>query len=166
VSKGGVADGKGYFGVILAVDTTVITQVSRGVARGNPLTMDSFRAEAYGLLAGISLLYLLTPTTPTTTANAANHIHTDSASLLARLDRAMSDFIPGGFWLKPESDVVRQTIAESQPIHNLARHYVKGHQYIVTKKRQDYTQAGNSTISKQITWPRSCATKGPTPFTQ
>jgi hypothetical protein len=39
VSDGGIAEGKGNFGVILASANVVIAEV-QGVARGNPLTID------------------------------------------------------------------------------------------------------------------------------
>jgi hypothetical protein len=59
VTDGGMEGGKGYSGVIIAVGTIIVAR-ARGVARGDPPTMDSFRAEAYGLLAGICLIRLLT----------------------------------------------------------------------------------------------------------
>ena len=58
VTDGGVKDGKGYFGVTIATGQIIIAK-ARGAARGDPTTMSSFRAEAYGFLAGISLLQCL-----------------------------------------------------------------------------------------------------------
>ena len=136
VTDGGMVDGKGYFGVIIAVGATIIAR-ARGVARGDPRTMDSFRAEAYGFLAGICLLRLLTEPRPT--ADDRQHvdtIHTDSASLLARLLRATADYIPTGFWLKPDSDVIMQLVEELLPIPTLKRQYVRAHQDLKKKLEQ------------------------------
>ena len=91
VTDGGEADGKGYFGVTIAVDRTVIAR-SRSAARGDPRTMSSFRAAAYGFLAGILLLTHLLPLERDTKLS----IHTDSASLLARLQTATTH-APVGF---------------------------------------------------------------------
>ena len=107
--------GKGYFGVIIAAGPIIIVR-ARGVARGDPRTMDSFRAEAYGFLAGICLLHILTHAHP---ASISNSIHTDSASLLSRLTRATADYVPTGFWLKPDSDVIMQLVEEIKPFNNL-----------------------------------------------
>jgi hypothetical protein len=98
--------------------------------------MCSFRAEAYGFLTGISLLNSLLVQLPTTTV--AHTIHTDSASLLSQLVIATAR-VPIGFWLKPDSDVVKQIAEEAKKIPTLNRHYVKGHQDS-KKKRQDLTQ--------------------------
>jgi hypothetical protein len=124
VSDGGVKDGKGYFGLVIVVGDTVIAR-ARGVARGDPRTMCSFRAEAYAFLAGVYLLYLLTLEC---SDQAKNEIHTDSASLLSRLTRALAPYVPIGFWTKSDSDVVRQISEETKHIHELKRTYVKGHQ--------------------------------------
>jgi ribonuclease HI len=97
--------------------------------------MSSFRAEAVGLLAGILLLRLLTINENN---SAANEIHTDSASLLSCLTRAISNYVPVGFWLKPDSDVVQQIVQEAKQIHQLERTYVKGHQDLA-KDKKDYT---------------------------
>jgi hypothetical protein len=97
----------------------------------------SFRAEAYGFLAGISLLVRLH-----TIYNPLTHkhhtIHTDSASLLSQLQKA-TDIVPVGFWLKTDSDVVRQIVAMTKQVQNLERVYVKGHQE-EKKKRSELTQ--------------------------
>jgi hypothetical protein len=99
--------------------------------------MCSFRAEAYGFLAGISLLVRLH-----TIYNPLTHkhhtIHTDSASLLSRLQKA-TDLVPVGFWLKTDSDVVRQIVAMTKQVQTLERVYVKGHQED-KKKRSELTQ--------------------------
>ena len=57
VSEGGVKDGMGYFGLVIAVGTTVVAR-ARGATRGNPRTMSSLRAEAYAFLAGVYLSYV------------------------------------------------------------------------------------------------------------
>ena len=131
VSDGGMEGGKGYFGYIIAVGKIIIAH-GRGVARGDPRTMDSFRAEACGFLAGICLLHLLMHPTPTTTPTS---IHTDSASLLARLTRATSNYVPTGFWLKPSSDIIMQLVDELKTTPNIQRHYVRGHQDLIKKKK-------------------------------
>jgi hypothetical protein len=138
VTDGGVHEGKGYFGVCLAVGTTVIARV-RGVARGDPRTMCSFRAEAYAFLAGICLhACLLLLLTANEDFVAKPKIHTDSLSLLSRLKRAMSAHVPVGFWLKTDSDVVMQIVEEAKKVLELTRHYVKGHQDN-EKKKKDLT---------------------------
>jgi hypothetical protein len=111
----GVKDGKGYFGVIIVVGDTIVVRV-RGAARGDSRTMSSFRAEAYGFLADVYLLRLLTIES---TDKAKNETHTDSASLLARLDQALGPFVPIGSWTKPDSDVVCQIVDESLRLHEL-----------------------------------------------
>jgi ribonuclease HI len=136
VTDGGMEGGRGYFGVALAVGRTVIAQV-RGVARGDPRTMCSFRAEAYGFLAGISLLVGFLQTTPTATTYT-HSIHTDSASLLDRLENATSK-VPVGFWLKTDSDVVIQIVETARQVPKIERKYVKGHQD-GKKKKADLTQ--------------------------
>jgi hypothetical protein len=128
--------GKGYFGVIIAIGTTIIAR-ARGSARGDPHTMNSFRAEAYGFLAGICLLGILTRSNPTTDVQN-DSIHTDSASLLARLQRATAEYVPTGFWLKTDSDIIMQLAEELKTIPGLKRVYVKGHQDL-KKKRKDFT---------------------------
>jgi hypothetical protein len=65
-------------------------------------------------------------------------MHTDSASLLSRLNRATADYVPTGFWLKPDSDVIMQLVEEIKPFNNLQRQCVKGHQD-TKKKRADLT---------------------------
>jgi hypothetical protein len=138
VSDGGVEGGKGYFGVCLAIGTTVLARV-RGVARGDPRTMASFRAEAYGFLAGICLLVRLTLlVTITDEFEAKPKIYTDSASLLSRLLRAMGPHVPVGFWQKTDSDVVMQIVEVAKTVPLLTRHYVKGHQD-AEKKKKDLT---------------------------
>jgi hypothetical protein len=102
VSDGGVEGGKGYFGVIQAVGHTVIAR-ARGAAHGDPRTMSLFRAKVYRFLAGILLLRLMTQPDMD---RAKNEIHTNNASLLTRLKRATSTYIPVGFWLKADSDIV------------------------------------------------------------
>jgi hypothetical protein len=136
VSDGGVEGGKGYFGVCLAVDKIIIARV-RGVARGDPRTMCSFRAEAYGFLAGICLhacILLLVPTIDTFIAKPS--IHTDSMSLLSRLVKATSKYVPVGTWLKTDSDIVMQIVEEAAKAVTLTRHYVKGHQDTAKKKEK------------------------------
>jgi hypothetical protein len=104
VSDSGIKEGKGYFGAVTIIATT------QGAARGGPRTMCSFRAKAYTFLAGMCLLNLLTAMT---TDKVTNEIHTDSASLLACLDRrAVSEYVPLGFWTKPDSNTIRQIIVE------------------------------------------------------
>jgi hypothetical protein len=129
VTDGGMEGGKGYFGVIIVVGKIVIA-CARGAARGDPRTMDSFRAEACGFLAGTCLLQLLTAAHPADQPNQTHtdSIHTNSASLLSRLEGATSECIPTGFWLKPGSDIIMQLAEELKPIHSLQRMYVKGHQ--------------------------------------
>ena len=140
VTDGGMEGGKGYFGVILAVGKVIIAR-ARGVARGDPRTMDSFRAEAYGFLAGISLLQLLLHHISTAAPpNRNDSIHTDSASLLARLVRATAEYVPTGFWLKPDSDIIMQLADELKKTPALQRKYVKGHQDR-EKKKKDLTLA-------------------------
>jgi hypothetical protein len=129
VTDGGMEGGKGHFGVIIAVGKIVIA-CARGAARGDPRTMDSFRAEACGFLAGTCLLQLLTAAHPADQPDQTHtdSIHTDSASLLSRLERATSEHIPTGFWLKPDSGIIMQLAEELKPIHSLQRMCVKGHQ--------------------------------------
>ena len=136
VTDGGMEGGKGYFGVIVAVNTIIIAR-ARGVARGDHRTMDSFRAEAYGFLAGIYLQRLLTQPTVN---KVKSSIHTDSASLLlVRLFRATATYVPTGFWLKLDSDIIMQLAEELKTMPNLKRHYVKGHQDSKRKKKKDLT---------------------------
>jgi hypothetical protein len=104
--------------------------------------MSSFRAEAYAFLAGVYLLCLLTLDT---TDQATNEMHTDNASLLARLECALSPCMPIGFWSKPDSDTIQQIVEESQHLHELQRSYVKGHQDL-TKDKKDYTLAETYSI--------------------
>jgi hypothetical protein len=113
VTDGGVEGGRGYFGIALAVGRTVIARV-RGVARGDPRTMCSFRAEAYGFLAGISLLAGFLQTTPAATTYT-HSIHTDIASFLDRLENATNK-VPVGFWLKTDSDVVMQIVETAKQV--------------------------------------------------
>ena len=132
VTDGGVEkSGKGYFGVTLAVGSIVIAR-SRGAARGDPRTMCSFRAEAYGFLAGLCLLHSLLQNS---TLGSSHTIHTDSASLLARLLTATSR-VSVGFWTKPDSDIVMQITDLVTHIPKLTRHYVKGHQDSKKKKSE------------------------------
>jgi hypothetical protein len=84
------------------------------------------------LLAGVYLLFLLTLECSN---QAKNKIHTDSASLLSRLIRALEDYVPLGFWNKPDSDAVRQICDEVKHIHDMKRIYVKGHQDLATGKQ-------------------------------
>ena len=93
--------------------------------------MDSFRAEAYGVIASIYLLRLLTQHLTTTVFSS---IHTGSASLLARLIRATATYAPTRFWLKPDSDTIMQLVEEHKTIPKLKRHRVKGHQDAKKKK--------------------------------
>jgi hypothetical protein len=134
ISDGGVESGKGYFGVVLAVRDVVIACV-RGVARGDPRTMCSFRAEAYGFLAGICLQNCLVQLVPDP-SETHNTIHTDSASLLSRLQQATTKTVPAGFWLKPDSDIVQQIVHEAKSITHLQRMYAKGHQ----DKKKKYSE--------------------------
>jgi hypothetical protein len=97
--------------------------------------MSSFRVEAYGLLVGILLLQLMTHQD---TDKAKNEIHTNITSLLARLTWATCKYIHVGFWLKADSDIVRQIVDEVQHIHALQRKYVEGHQDL-TEDKKDYT---------------------------
>jgi hypothetical protein len=130
--------GKGYFGVIIAVGKRIIARV-RSSARGGPRSMNLFRAEAYGFLAGICLLRLITKSDPTTDIDThTDSIHTDSASLLARLLRATAEYVPTGFWLKPDSDIIMQLAEETKTVPELKHIYVKGHQNF-KKKRKDFT---------------------------
>jgi hypothetical protein len=137
VSNGGVEGGKGYFGVVLEVGQKIIARV-RGAARGDPRTMCSFRAKVYGFLTGICLYSSLLQLAGGSQAQK-NTIHTDSASLLSRLNNATATKVPVGFWLKSDSDIVRQIVAEARKVQHLARIYVKGHQDAV-KKTKDLTQ--------------------------
>jgi hypothetical protein len=133
VTDGGVSEGKGYFGITIAHQNTVIAR-GRGAARGDPRTMCSFRAEAYGLLAGLTLLdsLLQQADKPPVT----HSIHTDSASLLSRLEIA-TQRVPLGFWNKTDSDVIMQIVEEARHT-TITRHYVKGHQDDF-KKRSEMT---------------------------
>jgi hypothetical protein len=110
----------------------------RGVPRGNPRTMCSFRAEAYGFLASLHLLVNFRKLYPAQEAQR-HSIHTDSASLLSRLLTATKDKVPVGFWLKTDSDVVMQIAAAAKEIPHLQRIYAKGHQD-GKKKKADLTQ--------------------------
>jgi hypothetical protein len=131
--EGGVSEGKGYFDITIAHQNTVIAR-GRGAARGDPCMMCTFRAEAYGLLAGLALLNSLlqqagNPSIPHT-------IHTDSASLLSRLEIA-TQWVPLRFWNQNDSDVVMQIMAEARQL-TITKYYVKGHQDDV-KKRSEMT---------------------------
>jgi hypothetical protein len=137
VTDGGVEGGRGYFGAVLAAGATVIARM-RGVARGDPRMMCSFRAEAYGFLAGLHLLANFRKIYPAQDAQR-HSIHTDSASLLSRLLTATKAQVPVGFWLKTDSAVVMQIATASKEIPHLQRIYVKGHQD-GKKKKADFTQ--------------------------
>jgi hypothetical protein len=137
VSDGGIEGGKGYFGVVIAVGAILLAR-GKGVARGDPHTMCFFRAEGYGFLAGISLLPSILKMIYKS-AWEMHQIHTDSASLLARLATALSSHIPVGLWLKTDSDLVMQIADEARGFTNLERHYVKGHQYSI-ERPADLTQ--------------------------
>eukprot|EP00978_Attheya_sp_CCMP212_P028698 scaffold99873_cov33-Attheya_sp.AAC.2 len=134
VSDGGVKDDMGYFGLVIPVGD-IVTARARVAAPGDPRTMSSCRAEAYAFLASVYLLYLMTLDC---SDQAKNEIHINSASLLPRLDCALANYVPLGFWIKPDSDVVRQIAKEAQHIHELKRTYVKGHQDLA-KDKKDYT---------------------------
>jgi hypothetical protein len=97
--------------------------------------MDSFRAEACGLIAGTCLLRLLAKQHH---AAISSTIHTNSASLLARLLRATAEHMPTGFWLKPDSDIIMQLVEELKTLPEMKRHCVKGHQD-ATKKHKELT---------------------------
>jgi hypothetical protein len=133
VTDGGVSEGKGYFGITIAHQNTVIAR-GRGAARGDPHTMCSFRAEAYRLLAGLALLNSLLQQADK--PPVTHSLHTDSASLLSRLEIA-TQRVPLRFWNKTDSDVVMQIVEEARHL-TITRHYVKGHQDDV-KKRSEMT---------------------------
>jgi hypothetical protein len=96
--------------------------------------VDGDRVEAYGLLAGLALLNSLLQQADN--PPVSHSIHTDSASLLSRLEIA-THRVPLGFWNKTDSDVVMQIVAEARHL-TITRHYVKGHQDDV-KKRSEMT---------------------------
>jgi hypothetical protein len=85
--------------------------------------MCSIRTEAYGLLAGPALLNSLLQQEDNPPVQ--HLIHTDSASLLSRLEIA-TRWVPLGFWNKTDSDVVMQIVAKASQI-SITRHYIKGH---------------------------------------
>jgi hypothetical protein len=99
--------------------------------------MSSFRAEACACLAGVCLLCV--PTLASSN-QAKNGIHTDSASLLARLARAVLPWAPLGFLTEPDSDLTIQIVEEFERIHELQRHHVKGRRDLA-KPKQDCTLA-------------------------
>jgi hypothetical protein len=137
VTDGGVERGRGYFGIVLAAGATVIASM-RGVARGDPRTMCSFRAEVHMLLAGRHLLINFLKIT-SAQDEQQHSIHTDSVSLLSRLSKATKAQVPVGFCLKTDSDVVMQIAAAAKEIMHIQRLYVKGQQD-GKKKKTDLTQ--------------------------
>jgi hypothetical protein len=156
ITDGGVDSGRGYFGVALAVGKTAVIAQVWGMARGDPRTMCSFREEAYGFLAGISLLVGFIQLTPSN-VTYQHSIQSDSTSLLSKLEKATSK-VPVGFWLKTDSDVVMQIVEAARQVPQLEHKYVKGHQD-GEKRRMKTFHNPRYPISMRINPQQRCATK-------
>jgi hypothetical protein len=126
-SDGGAVDTIGSYGSIIATDDTILTE-TRGQAYGH--TPRSFRAEAYGLLANLRLIFHLLsffdlpPTLPPLS------IVSDNAGLLQRISAALSTK-----YLKPRKFLSSEIDLEMQIVDTLGLlncevsfSHVQGHQ--------------------------------------
>jgi hypothetical protein len=126
-SDGGAVNTIGSYGSIIATDDTILTE-TRGQAYGH--TPRSFRAEAYGLLANLRLIFHLLsffdlpPTLPPLS------IVSDNAGLLQRISAALSTK-----YLKPRKFLSSEIDLEMQIVDTLGLlncevsfSHVQGHQ--------------------------------------
>ena len=130
-SDGGATEGKGSFGAVIAehsdASTLGIAAELSGVAFG--ADPGSFRAEAYGMLAGLRLILQITKLWGPST-HAHIDIYCDNQGLITRMDkRAYIDVLLPRHFLLPEADL-ESLIANTTNIlgTTFKFNHVKGHQ--------------------------------------
>ena len=124
-SDGGVTDGTGSFGWILAINDTVIAK-ARGPAEGSKDLMHSFRAEGYGMLSATTFISELDAffSLP---ATIKWEFLLDSESLMKRLDTHKQPILPMNFPLATDYDVTQAVHCQLAYIDHTITH-VKSHQ--------------------------------------
>ena len=131
VSDGGVKDGKGSYGWVVATEREILVR-ARGRATGYPMT--SFRAEAFGRWDALRWLrrHLSEGALPWSSLPLRVQSYTDSESLL-KLEQKMGQ--PWFRWtptwcLKGDYDILHLLTDELQEYgsHRLTSTHVKGHQ--------------------------------------
>ena len=116
-SDGGVKNEEGAYSWVLDADGVIIA-ANRGMARGHP--MQSFRAEAYGTLAALSLLRRYCEFQSTEHLPSLDH-HCDNEALVKRIRRLLIHPRDVSITtLKPDADAVTQII---QTIQHLPMNY-------------------------------------------
>lgn len=126
-TNGSVTRGHGSFGLVLSLSDGTRLLSNNGPALGYRL--NSYRAECYGLLSGLSLLLRMFEYTSTTIPDAIQ-IHTDSESMILKLrDMLTWPYSFPSSTMTPEWDVLQAivTLLHKFPAIPTISH-VKGHQ--------------------------------------
>ena len=128
-SDGGVSEGLGSFGWILAASDNIIAHC-RGPAYGDSELMHSFRAEGYG---GISATQFIIHAVQYFAIPKANRVFQwkwtcDNLGLIKRLTKLQSTLPTTGLNLRADSDVCQQLLHNLEEIPNRQIKHVKGHQ--------------------------------------
>jgi hypothetical protein len=126
-SDGGAVSTVGSYGSIIATDDTILTE-TRGQAYGH--TPRSFRAEGYGLLANLRLVYHLLSFFELPLTLPPLTIVSDNAGLLQRISAALSTkYVRPRKFLSSEIDIEMQIIDTLHLLDtDVSFSHVKGHQ--------------------------------------
>jgi hypothetical protein len=126
-SDGGATATVGSYGSIIATDNTVLTE-TRGQAYGH--TPRSFRAEGYGLLANLRLIFHLLSFFELPLTLPPLTIVSDNAGLLQRISSALSTkYLKPRKFLSSEIDLEMQIVDTLQLLDTeVSFSHVKGHQ--------------------------------------
>ena len=126
-SDGGAVSTVGSYGSIIATDDTILTE-TRGQAYGH--TPRSFRAEGYGLLANLRLVYHLLSFFELPLTLPPLTIVSDNAGLLQRISAALSTkYVRPRKFLSSEIDIEMQIVDTLHLLDtDVSFFHVKGHQ--------------------------------------
>jgi hypothetical protein len=126
-SDGGATDKLGSYGALMATQDHILIECGGRAQGANPR---SFRAEGYGILAVLRLVFRLRHFYITRNASLRFRLYCDSESLLKRIaaSRALTRIIPRRF-LPSEVDVEMQILAAVAALEaDVAFEHVEGHQ--------------------------------------
>jgi hypothetical protein len=162
VSDGGMITPKGSYGVVIGDSNKAIKATVEGHTKGSPLSMSSFRSEAYGMLASFLLLKHLCLYFNIRGDNRNIKYFCDGLSLLKRISYDRQRILNNKDYIKNDIDLELQIIEEIQQLEALGLsvsiNFVRGHQTVTEDSSVEmaFNDIADSMASKNLHRHNSC----------
>ena len=132
VSDGGLKNGQGTYGVVIADPTSILIQ-NNGIAHGHPDINSSFRAESYGMLCGShTIKSIVTYHKLSITPNKKLQIFSDNLGLITRINKHLYSKMELRDFGASDIDLELQILSEIRDLRllgfQISINHVKGHQ--------------------------------------